>query len=328
VLVASPAATRAVAAEPVFANPVIRQRADPHVFLHSDGYYYFMATVPEYDRLELRRARTLHELATAPAKVIWRKRAAGSMGAHVWAPEIHFIDGKWYVYFSAGAAESVWEIRLYVLENPSPNPLDGEWAVKGQIKTQWESFSLDATTFEHRGVRYLVWAQNEPPEKGTNLYLAKMATPWSIVLPQVRISRPEFEWEQQGHRVNEAPAVLRRNGRIFIAYSASATDANYCVGLLTAHESADLLHPRSWSKSPTPVFASSEANRVYGPGHNSFTTTAEGAHDLLVYHARSYREIEGDPLRDPNRHTRVQALSWKADGTPDFGVPVPDASAP
>ena len=43
--------------------------------------------------------------------------------------------------------------------------------------------------------------------------------------------------------------------------------------------------------------------------------------DLLVYHARSYRDVKPDPLRDPNRHTRVKAIVWRGDGTPEFGVP-------
>ena len=47
----------------------------------------------------------------------------------------------------------------------------------------------------------------------------------------------------------------------------------------------------------------------------------ERGRDMLVYHARDYREIKGDPLFDPNRHTRVQPLRFRPDGTPDFGVP-------
>jgi glycosyl hydrolase family 43 len=60
----------------------------------------------------------------------------------------------------------------------------------------------------------------------------------------------------------------------------------------------------------------------YGPGHNSFTVAEDGVTDVLVYHARDYRDITGDPLYDPNRHTRVQRLYWHPDGTPLFGVPV------
>ena len=69
------------------------------------------------------------------------------------------------------------------------------------------------------------------------------------------------------------------------------------------------LNPQNWHKSPRPVFTTSYENRQYGPGHNSFTQTPEGE-DVLVYHARNYTEIEGDPLYDPNRHTRLKLVRW------------------
>lgn len=310
-------------------NPIVQQRADPFVYKHTDGYYYFSATVPEYDRIELRRAATIQELGIAEAKTIWTKHATGPMGSHIWAPEIHFINGKWYVYFAAGGAEKIWDIRMYVLENDSPNPLDGAWTEKGQLKTNWESFSLDATTFEHNGTRYLVWAQKDPKIYGnTNLYIAPMDTPWSINGKQVMLSKPEYPWEQILFWVNEGPAMLKKNGRIFLSYSASGTDANYCMGLLTASDTSDLLDPKSWAKSPEPVFKMSRETGQYGPGHNCFTTSPDGSEDILVYHARNYEKIAGDPLHDPNRHTRAQVLRWNADGTPNFGVPVPDGKAP
>jgi GH43 family beta-xylosidase/lysophospholipase L1-like esterase len=313
----------------VAANPLVRQRADPHITYHRDGWYYFTATVPEYDRLELRRARTLEALATAEPKTIWRRHATGPMGSHIWAPELHFISGKWYLYFAAGGAEKdqVWNIRIYVLENAAANPLAGEWTERGQLKTNWESFALDATTFVHGGKRYLAWAQKDPKIKGnTNLYLAQMDSPTSITGAQVMISCPEFPWEQIRYWVNEGPAVLIRNGRVFMTYSAAGTGAEYCLGLLTADANADLLDPKSWSKSPTPVFTTHDTHGIFGPGHNSFTVTPDGKTDLNVYHARSYRDIPGDPLHDPNRHTRVQPVIWRADGTPDFGVPAPETT--
>ncbi|MBK8478170.1 MAG: glycoside hydrolase family 43 protein [Opitutaceae bacterium] len=313
------------AAEPNLPNPLIRERADPWVLRHSDGYTYFTATVPEYDRIELRRAPSLAGLPAAEPKTVWRKHATGPMGAHIWAPELHHIDGKWYLYFAAGEAEKIWAIRIYVLENSAANPLEGEWIERGQLRTQWESFALDATTFAHRGTRYLIWAQHDPAEKNnTDLYLARMDSPTSITGPQVRLSRPELDWEKVRYAVNEGPAVLVRHGRVFVTYSAAGTGAEYCLGLLSADENADLLDPKSWAKSPSPVFASNEVNGIFGPGHNCFTTSKDGRTDLLVYHARNYRDIVGDPLRDPNRHTRVQPFVWRTDGTPDFGTPTPE----
>jgi GH43 family beta-xylosidase len=138
------------------------------------------------------------------------------------------------------------------------------------------------------------------------------------------LSRPEYAWEKVKYEVNEAPAVLVKNGRVFLTYSASATDANYCLGLLTAPAGGNLLDAATWRKSPVPVFVSSAENGQYGPGHNAFTTTPDGKTDILVYHARNYRDIVGDPLKDQNRHTRAQVLHWRQDGTPDFGMPVAD----
>jgi GH43 family beta-xylosidase len=318
-----------VAAGVKFNNPLLRQRADPHVFLHTDGLYYFTATVPEYDRIEIRRTRDLNLLDSAETKVIWRKHDSGPLSKHIWAPEIHHIDGKWYIYFTASSVDAIWEIRPQVLMNESADPFTGEFREMGQLKTGWESFSLDGTTFLHQGKRYFAWTQRgRTPEegKGTNIYLALMKSPLEIDTSRVALlSKPEFEWEKRKYEVNEGPAVLIRHGRIFMTFSASATNSNYCVGLLTASADADLLDPASWSKTPAPVFATSERNGVFGPGHNSYTTTRDGKTDLFVYHGRDYREIVGNELDDPNRHTRAQTLTWKADGTPDFGEPVPNA---
>lgn len=309
-----------------YSNPVVEQRADPWVYKHTDGYYYFTASVPEYDRLELRRSKTIQGLGEATPETIWTKPEQGEMSKHIWAPEIHAIDGKWYIYYAAAREDAPFDHRIYVLENESSNPLDGEWKEKGQLKTEWESFSLDATTFEHNGIRYLVWAQKDPRIRGnSNLYIAKMANPWTIEGKQALLSKPEFPWETIGFWVNEGAAVLKRNGKVMITYSGSATDDNYAVGLLTANEGADLLSAASWNKSEQPVFRSSEENGVYGPGHNSFTVSEDGEHDVIVYHARSYKEIEGDPLYDPNRHTRAQVFSWNEDGTPSFGEPEADS---
>lgn len=306
-------------------NPLVPWRADPWCLKHSDGFYYFTGSVPAYDRIELMRAPSLRELAFAEPKTVWRKHDSGPMSYHIWAPELHFIEGKWYLYFAAGRAEDIWNIRMYVLENESPNPLEGEWMERGKIEANWDSFSLDASTFEHRGTRYLVWAQNDPAIKGnTNLYIAAMNTPWSIHGQQVRLTYPEFEWETRGFGVNEGAAIIKRNGRIFLTYSASATDARYCMGLLWADENSELLDAASWHKSPQPVFVSSEANGQFGPGHNSFTTSKDNSVDLLVYHTRPYPKTVGDPLYDPNRQARVGLIEWDADGMPVFGTPAPD----
>jgi GH43 family beta-xylosidase len=312
-------------------NPLVRQRADAQVFRHTDGWYYMTGSVPEYDRLVLRRSRTIAGLATATERVLWRHLASGPMSGFLWAPELHLIDGRWIMYFAAGPSgggEDVFRIRTYAAVCDGHDPMTGRWSVLGQLQTPWDSFTLDSTSFVHRGTRYLAWAQREPGiDTNSNLYLAPLASPLTLAAKQVRLSVPTLPWEVRGFKVNEAPAVLERHGKLFMTYSASATDARYCMGMLTASADADIMDAKSWSKSPVPVFQSSPAHHVYGPGHNSFTVDEHGR-DMLVYHARDYEHINGDPLFDPNRHTRIQPIHYRRDGTPDFGQPVANGPLP
>ena len=315
----SPSAEAKKAKKLQYDNPLALQRADP--FIAKDkGMYYFIATVPEYDRIEIRKSKTINGIKDAQPVVVWRKKSQGPMGNHIWAPELHRIDGKWYIYFAAGSAEDKWKIRMYALSNPSKDPTKGSWTEEGQVKSNIDHFSLDATTFEHRGQRYMIWTDRAPVGKvNTSLFIAKMLTPTTLDAKQVVITSPEFPWEERGHRVNEGPAVLIRNGKIFVSFSASATDANYCIGLLWADENADLTEASSWNKLPEPVFSSNEALKRFGPGHNNFVKAEDGKTDLIVYHARDYKKINGEPLYDPNRQTRVRVLRWTEDGMPDFG---------
>jgi len=307
-------------------QPLIQQRADPFIGKHTDGYYYFTASVPAYDRIEVRRARTIAELATATPVDVWHKPDIGPLSELIWAPEIHRMDKAWYVYFAAAPSreikDNLFQHRIYAITTRADNPLEGQWTVLGRVDTGMDSFCLDSTTFMHRNVRYFVWAQKDPAIPGnSNLYIARMKSPSRLATLPVRLSKPEFDWETRGFSVNEGPSVLIRRGRVFLSYSASATDENYCMGLLHAAEDADLLDPRSWSKSPQPLFKTCYEHGVYGPGHNSFTVAEDGATDMLVYHARTYTKIEGDPLWDPNRHTYVKPLRWDEQGMPVFGLP-------
>ncbi len=315
----------------VYSSPLIVQRADPYIYKHTDGYYYFTASVPAYNLIEIRRARTIEGLAHAAPRTIWRKHDEGPLSQLIWAPELHFTNGKWYVYFAAShTAEldenGMFQHRMYCLECDIADPMSGEenWIEKGQINTQFDTFALDATTFEAQGKLYYVWAQRDPEIKGnSNLYIAEMENPWTIKGDGVMLSKPEFDWETIGFWVNEGPAIIHRNGRYFMTYSASATDENYAMGMLTVKDDVDLLDANNWTKSQTPVFQSDLETKQFGPGHNSFTVAEDGITDLMVYHCRDYTEIKGDPLYDPNRHTKVQSFTWNDDGTPNFGKPLP-----
>lgn len=313
-------------------SPIVLQRADPCVLRH-EGQYYFTGSYPAYDRIVLRRAERLEDLQAADEVTIWTKHASGPQSQLIWAPEIHRVNGAWYIYYAAAGtgephedvagAAATFNHRVYVLECLDADPLTGAWTEKGQVDTGWESFALDATSFVLDGTQYLVWAQQDFAVKGhSNLYIARMANPWTLATPAVMLCRPEHDWETVGFWVAEGPSVLQRDGRLYLTYSASATGLEYAMGVLTADADADLLDPASWVKSPDPVFTSAPEHGIYGPGHNSFTEDEEGS-TVLVYHARTYTELVGNPLWEPNRQACAQVLPFYADGSPVWGTPLP-----
>ncbi len=305
-------------------KPWIMQRADPYVYRHTDGWYYFTASVPAYDRIVLRRSRSLSQLSDAEEKTLWVKHESGPMSEHIWAPELHFLFGKWYIYFAGGEKEDPWKIRPYVLECQSDDPMEGPWIEKGKMRRasedefSFEAFSLDGTVFENKGKWYYIWAEKVGVGKQiSNLYIAEMENAYTLKTVQVLLTTPDYDWERQGFWVNEGPGIIRRDGRIFMTYSASETGIYYCVGMLCVHEDDDLLDPRNWKKERYPVLKTCAEKGIYGPGHNSFTEDEDG-NDIMVYHARTEAVIEGNPLYNPNRHAMLMKIRWDEKGYPVF----------
>lgn len=306
-------------------NIWIPQRADPFVCRHTDGTYYFTASLPAYNAIALRKAMVLEELADAEEVIIWEKHSQGPMGNHIWAPELHYLDGKWYIYFAAGDAEDKWRIRPYVLECQGQDPINDAWEEKGMMQCadedefSFRGFSLDATIFENKGKRYYVWAEKIGVGRMiSNLYIAEMESPTKLKTVQVLLTTPDYDWERRGFWVNEGPAVIKNAGKIYLTYSASDTGVNYCMGMLSIDEEAEILDPGAWQKKRYPVLKSDDAKGIYGPGHNSFTVDNEG-NPVLVFHARTEKEIVGDPLYNPNRHAMLQRINFGEDGEPKFG---------
>lgn len=302
----------------------IQKRADPYVYKHTDGTYYFTASLPDYDGIALRKADKLFDLKDAPEKMIWKKHDKGIMSFHVWAPELHFIFGKWYIYFAAGDVDDIWAIRPYVLECRGDDPFNDEWIEKGMMQCSDEdpfsfrAFSLDGTVLENHGEYYFIWAEKVGVGKQiSNLYIAKMESATKLSTVQVLLTTPDYDWERVGFWVNEGPAFIKNDGKIYMTYSASETGVAYCIGMLSADENDDLLDPKSWTKRRMPVLKTSEELKIYGPGHNSFTVNDEGE-PVMIYHARTEAEIVGNPLYNPNRHAMVMKVKWNESGEPEF----------
>ncbi len=304
-----------------FTNPLLPSGADPWN-VYKDGYYYYTQTTGSH--LAIWKTKDLTDLNSAQKKVIWRPPIGTVYSKEIWAPELHFLHGKWYMYFAADDGVNDHH-RMYVIENPSADPTQGEWTFIGPVSDNTNKWAIDATILEHKGKMYMLWSGWEGDKNGMqSIYIAQMSNPWTISGKRVRLSSPTYKWESNsgiGVLVNEGPQILKRNGMIFLIYSASGCWTDYyALGMLTAPENANLLDSLSWKKSPEPVFAQNPENKIYAPGHNSFFKSPDGKEDWFLYHANAN---PGDGCGG-KRAPRAQKITWNKDGTPNFGIPLKD----
>ncbi|GAA4702942.1 family 43 glycosylhydrolase [Phytohabitans rumicis] len=302
-----------------YTNPVKSQKgADPWLQYYSGNYY--LITTSFTNTLTMRKSATLAGLATAPSVQVWQDTTP-SRGANFWAPELHFLNGRWYIYYSGaqvGAACCDTQ-RTHVLESAGTDPL-GPYTYRNILtgsNLTPGGWLIDASVLPVNGALYLL-GSGFINGSAQSLVIAPMSNPYTVSGSFSVISSPALSWETQGGTVNEGPVALQRNGQTFIVYSASACwGPDYKLGRLTLTGS-NPLSAGSWTKAANPVFARSDANSVYGPGHNGFFTSPDGTENWIVYHANS--STSGGC--DNNRTTRAQRFTWNADGTPNFGTPM------
>ena len=302
---------------PPVVNPLLPSGPDPFLVTDS-GRYYFMST--RGDRLEIRATRHLGALAASLPAVVWREHASGPASASIWAPELHRIGGAWWIYFTASQRgfDDDAHRRIYVLENDGSDPMQGVWREHGALATGHAG--IDPTVFEHGGRLFFLYSAYVGDE--SRLMIASMRDPATLAEPEVEIARPTQRWAQFGGRkILEGPEFLEGpTGRLFISFSASACWADgYALGLLSAPASADPLNPTAWTAEPQPAFQTSVANSVYAPGHNAFFASPDGRETWIIYHANAGPHFGCDRRRSP----RAQPVRWRADGSPDLGVPAP-----
>lgn len=324
---AQPAATPSSG---VFYNPLLLSGPDPWVIFH-DGFYYYMNTTGA--NLTIWKTRDITNLAHANKRVVWTPPAHRPYSQEVWAPELHILDGKWFIYFAADDGPNAHH-RIYVIENDAADPLTGTWIFKGKVADPTDKWAIDPTILDQNGAHYLIWSGWEGDTDGVqSIYIARLKTPWTIEGPRVRLSTPHYPWEKVGDLVNdgpiraiphvdvnEGPEILKHGSRIFLVYSASGCWTNYYeLGMLTMSASADPMNAASWTKSPAPVFWQNPAGAAFGTGHNAFFQSPDGREDWILYHANPGPNEGCGDLRSP----RIQPFTWTPEGMPDFGRPVP-----
>ncbi len=307
----------------MFSNPLIKSgaaAADPYMTLHNGWYYLSFTTGGSVD---VWASRSMVDWSNARKKTLWRKPETGAMSRDIWAPEIHFLDGKWYAYFTAtdDAPNNDPRRRTYVLESDGDD-IFGSYTVRGQIKaTDADEYAIDGSIFNYKDKRYFIWSGREDSARGPQrIYIAPMSNPWTISGPRVELSKPDYDWEKHGWEVNEGPTILSYGGRNWLIYSASgAATPFYALGQLEL-KGDDPLIAANWEKSKEPVFKMNDDPQggAYTVGHGSFVSSPDGTEIWNIYHGKDIRENNWN-----ERTMRADPVRWRLNGEPYFGTPTP-----
>jgi GH43 family beta-xylosidase len=306
-------------------NPIKNTANDPWVMKHGD-YYYFVESWDGGIWVWKSPYRNLTRIESGGTKVkVWTYPTSGPNCNGVWAPELHYLSGKWYIYYAATTCDNNnANHRMFVLEGNSSDP-QGSYTDKGKIyDSSSDKWAIDGHPFIYGGNMYFTWSGWPGDTNGVqNNYIAPMSNPWTISGPRVLISTPEYDWEKKGGDgtpaapwINEGPTSLRNgtSSTMNIIYSASGswTD-DYCYGILT-NTTGNMLDPKAWVKKSTPVF--SKTSEVFGPGHGSFVKSPDGTQDWMIYHSARKSGSAWDRIMN------TQKFTWNTDNTPNFGSPV------
>jgi GH43 family beta-xylosidase len=302
-----------------FQNP-IAIGADPWVTRHGEYYYWCLSDADL--GVAVYRSRSLTSLGEK--FVVWRAPKRGPYSAQVWAPELHRLDDRWYIYVAASNGRNETH-RMIALESAGDDPTQ-PFAFKAEFYTgddfamrRKNRWAIDGTILEHGGKRYFLWSGWADHRDDQSLYIAPMANPWTLSAARVRLcANTDYVWERVSEStaergLNEGPQILQRNGRVFVVYSCSGSwEATYKLAMLELDAKGDPLNPASWSKRDEPVFSPTDA--TCGVGHCSFTTSPDGNEDWIVFHAKV------SAVHGWDRRIRAQAFGWDASGCPYFGA--------
>ncbi|KAI9725187.1 MAG: hypothetical protein M1828_003368 [Chrysothrix sp. TS-e1954] len=295
---------------------------DPY-FIHAHDRFY--ETFTGKDHVEIWSSHTLIDFSKKASKhVIWVPPKDTEHSDNLWAPELHAIDGRWYVYYAADHPRTGNKShRMYLLGGPPANfdpCTGGKWEFLGPLLGMPQQWAIDGTVIKLNGQHYFVYSgwpigDHSESELMQYIYIVSMRDALHMSSPPTELSRPEipFELTKDGggtHGINEGPQWLEQpNGdwRGLVYSCAGSWCSEYKMNTLR-YLGGDPLNVSSWRKGTAPLLQTTPGgDGPYGPGHGSFLNL--NGETLGIYHA-----TDGPFDGWKNRRARCQRVAWTKDG--------------
>ena len=325
-----------VVREDLFENPlVLPSSPDPYITYH-EGYYYYVKT--SVGKICIAKSRRLQDIGAAPLIPVWSDSANYS---EYWAPELHFVDGCWYVYF-APKSKALDSRRMFVLRSTEPSNAQAPYEMVGQMSPtkyneetgKWEInsvediYALDGTVLDLGEKKYFIYSAHKAKGVTTQqIFINEMADATTLMGKRVKLPAGGTRWEQMcdiGDPICEGPQILRHGGKVFVLYSTDMSNYQwYQICALYADESSDLLDPKSWTKIEGPLLNKSlnPGDDSLAPGHACVVQSPDGTEDWLIYHAFA-GNTESFSGEQEARCARALKIEWDENGMPVMGNPI------
>jgi GH43 family beta-xylosidase len=304
------------AAQAVFTNPVLsdaRGVADPFILKWNGEYYLYTTGDPirAYHSVDLVTWDEVGPvLSSSDDPGAWNQ-------VDVWAPEVVYRNGTFYLYYSASRGSDDWRVteearRVGVATSRSPrgpfvdsgSPVTPGWGIDGHV------FRDPRTGRDYLFYSYLY----EPDLPGAGQVVDSLVSPFRTGHTPTHVIRGSEAWEDKDgdpnngslRYTNEAPTVLERDGLYYMLYSGGSWDLpTYALAYAVSDEVVPSggLDSEGWDKVTPPILRAND--RVQGPGHNTVTLAPNNVHHITAYHGRSV------PFRSPgDRQTFLDRLYW------------------
>lgn len=239
----------------------------------------------------------------------------------LWAPELHCLHGRWYVYYAACHPQSGNKShRMYILGGPpaASDPIQGHWEFLGPIENMDQAqWAIDGTVIELDHQLYFVysgWPFDNPGESDLiqQIFILRLSDPTTAASPPTLLCKPEAPWEWTAdHGINEGAQYLAAPDGSWrgVVYScAGSWTKDYKMNTLQ-YVHGDPLDVASWRKGTKPLIQNGNHDKgPWGPGHGSFVHV--GQETVSIYHAT---DGHGDGWN--NRKARMQRVVF-VDGQP------------
>lgn len=311
-----------------FKNPIFASQ-DPWI-TRVDGMYYYTQSGCGSASICVKISHNLTELGSVPWVDLWTAPSGAPNSHDVWAPEMHYVQGAWYIYYAADDGDNN-NHRLFVLTSKKPTGpfVEADTGLPhGQLKESTGHWGIDPDVFiAADGKLYITWSCTNQANSAfpQRICLANMPTPVTMG-PTSFLSTPTEYFETRDAAIQEGPVGYTQYNRTYITYSGSASwiPDDYAVGILALSENGNPLNPSDWEKVG-PIL--DHHSTVYGPGSVVFTPSVDDTEYYVLYHA--IEKLDCSPNAYACRDIRMQRMYFSESGFPILGYPVnPGVSLP